>query len=192
MAGRSFTAEQNVIVRAAVRELLERYGSQPKLAAALEIKQPSLSNYLLGRFDAGPHLARKAAELKGMTVDELLGLTRTVEPPDRYPNRMEAVRVARKDGLPEAAIQVVLSAVLQSEDDLSIIDWIDAIRDEVRRQRRFAGEEETVKRVRRDAARATTPSVDDEEGAVTRHRREKAGAASDAKAVRVPADRSKA
>ncbi len=140
--GRTYSSEQNERIRAAAQELLGRYGSQANLAASLGLKQPSLSSYLLGRYNAGPHLMKRVAELRGMTVDELLGETQTVEPVDRYSNRTMAVRVARLDGLAEPAVQAILSVVLQSERDLPIIEWIDAIRDEVRRQQRFASEPE--------------------------------------------------
>jgi transcriptional regulator with XRE-family HTH domain len=71
---KSLTAEENERVIAAVRELLQQHGgSQSKLAPVLRIKQPTLSAMLGGKHQAGWPLARRVAELMGVTPERLVG-----------------------------------------------------------------------------------------------------------------------
>jgi hypothetical protein len=48
-----------------------------------------------------------------------------------------AIQMARRDGYDEGAIETMAQATLQSENDLPVTEWLLAIRDEERRQRRF-------------------------------------------------------
>jgi hypothetical protein len=135
---RSFTPEQNEVLRLAAHDLVIRFGTQARLAKELNIHQPSLSNFLSGKFGAGHVLARSIARLKGKSVEELLGIeVPAVDYVDRYPNRAMAIQMARRDGYDEGAIETMAQATLQSENDLPVTEWLLAIRDEERRQRRF-------------------------------------------------------
>lgn len=135
---RSFTPEQNEVLRQAAHDLVIRFGTQARLAKELAIHQPSLSNFLSGKFGAGHVLARSIARLKGRTVEELLGIeVPNIEYVDRYPNRAIALKMARRDGYDEVAIETISMATLQAEEDLPVTEWLFAIRDEERRRRRF-------------------------------------------------------
>jgi plasmid maintenance system antidote protein VapI len=135
---RSFTPEQNETLRKAAHELVGRFGSQVRLAKELGIYQPSLSNFLSGKFGVGHSMARNIARLKGMSVEELLGIDeRAVELDDRYPNRALAIQIARRDGYDEDAIRTIAFAQLQAENDIPVTEWLLAIRDEERRRKRF-------------------------------------------------------
>lgn len=138
LMARSFSAEQNEVLRKAAHDLVVRFGSQARLAKELNIHQPSLSNFLGGKFGAGHVLARSIARLKGKSVEELLGIDLPEHDyVDRYPNRAMAIQMARRDGYDEDAIQTMAQATLQSENDLPVTEWLLAIRDEERRRRRF-------------------------------------------------------
>lgn len=47
--GRTLPTEERERVRQALLKLLERYGTQPELAKALGVTQPTVSNLLSGR-----------------------------------------------------------------------------------------------------------------------------------------------
>jgi hypothetical protein len=129
-AGRrsTFTDAENARLRLVARELLARYGSQTALAEALgpDIQQPSLSAFLLEKYGCGFGLARKLAELKSMTLDQLLGRPGSGEHPavDRYPNRAIVLDAAKRLGISTQARAKLAALRLVKREDAPIFWWL--------------------------------------------------------------------
>jgi len=92
MSGKSLSPAENARVVAAIRELLE-HTSQSDLAPRLGIKQPTLSSLIGGRHGAGYGLARAVAELRGVSVEELLKVP--PEDHDTAPPRLHSGAIGR-------------------------------------------------------------------------------------------------
>jgi DNA-binding XRE family transcriptional regulator len=73
--GSDLTPEENERVRVALRELIEHYGNQVKLAPKLGVNQSTLSGILGGRAGASYQLAVAIARQLGRDPRELLAGT---------------------------------------------------------------------------------------------------------------------
>lgn len=106
---RSLRPEELDRVRAAVRQLIEREGSQVAAARRIGVSQPTLSNALSGLRPPGVALARQVALALGMPLDALLSgrpvATRPAPTLDRVPGyaEVEAAARAKAPYLPEEA-----------------------------------------------------------------------------------------
>ncbi len=72
VSARTLNLEQQERVRAELRKLYSELGTQEAVAAALEIKQPSVGAILNGVRPPGMGLAAKIAAYRGVPVDALL------------------------------------------------------------------------------------------------------------------------
>lgn len=136
----------NEQLRAAVRRLLETEfgGSQSRAAKAFGVTQGYISDFLDGKRGAGAKLLRGVAPFDE-SVAEILGVTSNSDV--RYSNRELAIRLVTADsGAPEADVTAAADAAgtdLSSDSDLSVVAWVDAIREwmrALRLERRRVGE----------------------------------------------------
>lgn len=149
----------------------ERFGGNVSaLAKALSRSQPAIWAILEERNVPSFETATRIAKLAGMDVFDLLGpgRSRTIELTERYPNRTEAVAIARRDGFSEAAIANVLEVRAKSNEDQLITEWLREIREEHLRLG-----DPLPKLPKREFP---APDADEAVGALERRRRRKAGA----------------
>jgi hypothetical protein len=130
--------EANRRLRAITRRVMaERFGgSQSKAAQAFNVEQGFLSDFLNEKRGAGAKLLRGLAKFDP-SVGDIIGLpTRVVEQQERYTNREHAIRLIVQDsGALESDVRAAADAAgtdLKSEDDLSVVAWVDAIREWLR------------------------------------------------------------
>lgn len=88
-----FTKAQNELLRDAAKKARKRFKTQEEMALALGISQPSLSNFLKGKWHPGMTTAKAIAHVNGMTLEALIGeysdpdeSLHPTEPEVRYPN----------------------------------------------------------------------------------------------------------
>lgn len=117
---RDLNDAQNEHVRGLVRELL-RTRSQVELAPVLGMKQPSLSGFLGGRQGTSYAVARRAARLAGLDVEDVLA--GRIGPVDPYPARARAIAFAGSDIHPQA-LEIVRTMSPANAPDLSALDWL--------------------------------------------------------------------
>lgn len=67
-----FTDAENDRLRAAVAQLVEQYGTQQDVAKKLDVTQPTVSAFMLGRNGASIGFARAVARLLGKSLYEIL------------------------------------------------------------------------------------------------------------------------
>lgn len=171
--GKSLTREQNDRLREHMRELLRRHdGNQSALAPKLGVTQSTISAFTArdSRQGSSLNVAMRVAELLGKDVNEVLGLPmaakRVVDLDDRYPNRAEAIAIARRDGFAEEAIAAVQGDRGKSTEDQLVTEWLMAIREEHLRLRR------SLPAVPSRAK--PPPDTDEAVGALTRRREKRA------------------
>lgn len=165
-SGRPSLADQSAKrVVEKMRELLnsaEFLGNKTKLAKALGISQPSVSNLLLEKNSPAFETAERVAELAKMDVWELLGTKkpageRVVEYDERYPNLQAAITFARADGIAEKAIERVRSEAYSMNEDPHPRVWLRRIEDEaiaVRREELGLAQDVEREKEARDRDRA--------------------------------------
>jgi hypothetical protein len=123
-AQRSFTDEQNERMRALVNALVRRFGNQRKVADALRISQPALSAFVLGKYGVGPAVARRIADLSGVSEKVMLGDDAPAEvESDEFPNRLPVVAFARQAGYRDTVLDRLLAARPRSDRDLPTAEW---------------------------------------------------------------------
>lgn len=124
---RSYSEVENEKLRAVVRSLLDRpeTKTQMKLAERIGVKQPVLSGFLLGRYGAGPHMARGVAREAGTTVEALLGQDPRDGVSDDYGNRQVVVDCAYRLGFSARAIARLRGLKLGAgADDPPPLSWL--------------------------------------------------------------------
>ncbi len=125
-----YTDAENDVLRGALARLIDSYGTQTRAGEQLGVAQGTVSAFLSGRHGATPGVARKIAQLSGVSVEVLLGWADGgVASSDFYANRAVAAQMARLAGLPETSIRVVEALRL----DVGVVDrpvlwWFDRIR----------------------------------------------------------------
>jgi transcriptional regulator with XRE-family HTH domain len=117
--GPDLTPEQNERVKAALRELLKRFGNQLRLAPKLGVHQSTLSGILGGRTGASYQVAVNVARLMGVNERQILEGAED-ERPDR---RGAAAELAREDGVGEEAIESVLRDPVAAGDEHRSTLW---------------------------------------------------------------------
>ncbi len=123
---RSYTDEENERLRAVVGQLVQRFGNQRRVADALEISQPALSAFLLGRYGFGPAVVRRIASLVGRTPDELLsGARGSIVAParDEFPNREPVIEFAKRVGYSDAVVKKLRAARPSGRRDVPSTEW---------------------------------------------------------------------
>lgn len=132
MAKRDLNAEENERLRGVVRELLRQHdGNQSELAPLLGITQPALSGFLSNRQGTSWAVARRAAEMAGKNLIEMVtGEPQSSKPlpGDTHPNLTKAAAAARILGLSDRAINVVFEMRLKQLSDMPALDWLDDMR----------------------------------------------------------------
>ncbi len=121
MADRSLTEEEQVRIKKAGEEIVAKL-SPPRAAAELGVAPMELLLVLQGTKPVTPELAEKIAKAKGVSLEQLAAGP-VVE---RFPNRVEAIAIARKEGYAEEAIREIHTRAV--DKDLSLVDWILALR----------------------------------------------------------------
>lgn len=123
-ASRSYTDAQNTKARNVVAELVQRMGNQRRVADALNITQPALSAFMLGKYGIGPAVMKRLAALAGLSERQLLGEDPT-EPVvrDEYPNRAVVVEFARRIGYGASVIERLMLARPMRGGDVPAIEW---------------------------------------------------------------------
>ena len=117
----TFREQENEHARRYVRALMNRQfgGSQTALARALGVAQPTVGNFIAGKFGIGPKMLAGLRVITGAGEDEILGRgSRKAAEPDipedpRYPSRARAIVAARIMGLREEAIQATATTMLK-------------------------------------------------------------------------------
>jgi len=99
LRSRDLSLQQNEYVRALVRELL-RETTQSALAPRLGLKQNSLSAFVTGTGGTSFAVARRAAEMAGLDVEDVLA--GRIGPRDPYPARSRVLVLAADDAHPQA------------------------------------------------------------------------------------------
>lgn len=123
-ARKAYTESQNARIRAAVEQLVSRFGSQRRVADAIGMSQPNLSAFVLGRYGVGSSVARRIAEVLGMSEEELIGADSAPPPPvDPYPNRAPVVEFARAIGTPDGVVRMLLRASPRDGRDVPSAEW---------------------------------------------------------------------
>ncbi len=121
------TPEQADRVRQALKELVPKLGVPPT-AKAIGVRPVDLVSLGSGRLGITPEIAQGVADLKKVTLEELLGgpgdAQATVDP---LPKRTEAFEIARKDGASEEVIATLLKNPPPGSEKWSRIDWLVAI-----------------------------------------------------------------
>lgn len=133
---------EQVAAVAFVRELVSRYASQQEAAKALGLSASLISEALKpnpGR-PVGPKLARAAAVLAGVSIDEVYGRlpVRQLYKPDRYPNLEVAVTTARVllGEQFDEAVERARSIAMHFPTDRSVGEWVDELQSVARSIRR--------------------------------------------------------
>jgi transcriptional regulator with XRE-family HTH domain len=124
MRGKALTAAQNEHLRVLFQKLLERL-TQKELGDALGLSQGGISVFLQGGHGTSLKVAKKVADLMGRSLDDVLVL-RDPDAPDRYPNRVKAVEIARQLGEAEYRAEAVdfVATLDRWGNDLPVKTWL--------------------------------------------------------------------
>lgn len=144
MARREILNEaQLAMVRAVVQAAMRRLGKQSAVAAETGIQQQQVSKILRGeKVGLGPaqQLADRGLLDMAALMQERDVPVRSVEREPRYPNRDEAIRLLTQDGAGTAAeVRMAADAfavALQSDEDLTVLEWVRSIDRAIRDRRR--------------------------------------------------------
>ena len=128
MSRAGLTKEQNDLIRAHIREYLERTGeSQENVGKKIGFTQPGLSSFLTGRAGTNYPTVERLAKLLRVPEWDLVG-----KPPPRMPllpPRELAATLARQIHVSEAAIAEVLAEPLTPEtEQWPALYWTDQMR----------------------------------------------------------------
>lgn len=142
MATKSLEESQNDAVRAVTRAIMDRdfEGKQLRAAPVFGVSQGYLGEFLSGRRGAGMKLLRGVANYAGVSIDQLMGNTGTVEGTvevvrafanERYPARAQAIALLVESGWSQeeadAAADSAHLAGHQAEGE-PVLVWVDRLR----------------------------------------------------------------
>lgn len=110
--------------------------TQAELARKAGVSTAQISNLLDGTRGAGKKTLRGIAAALETTWPELeeqavaWGRARgmVASPTERYPHRVDAAKIATEGGISSAAIESVLGDALDSNEDPSVLWWLDRMR----------------------------------------------------------------
>ena len=154
--GKSVAPEVALFLQARLRDLLANGMAPSEVAKRIGVTKGQISQLKNHAAGVGFKTLTGMAGILNLTIDQVFTKAAAwgkehpdvvaalrnerVEYPERYPNRLLAAEVARREGISEEAILNVVGWALKASEDPGPLEWFEDMRSEDRRLKRQASE----------------------------------------------------